>query len=220
MCNFDDHHDRLFARQTKISAAHGVLLSVGFLLGRAARDAAHQPSVLVLAELELWPNLVRAAREHAARVAIVNGRLSERSFRGYRRLGRWLRPVLENIDRVATQNEEYAERFRQLGVPADRVWTTGSLKFDGATADRGNLLTQRLKKLAGFSDDDVVFLAGSTQAPEEQLALDAFQSLASTHPQLRLVLVPRHPHRFEEVAALLDRSGITWRRRTQLEKSG
>ena len=80
---------------------------------------------------------------------------------------------------------------------------TGSLKFDGATADRSNLLTQRLKKLAGFSDDDVVFLAGSTQAPEEQLALDAFQSLAGEHPRLRLVIVPRHPHRFDEVAGIL-----------------
>ncbi len=177
------------------------------------------PSLLVLAELELWPNLIRAARQHGARVAIVNGRLSERSFRGYRRLGRLLRPVLDKIDRIATQNDEYAERFRLLGVPQARVHTTGSLKFDGATADRANLLTQRLKKLAGFGDDDVVFLAGSTQSPEEQLALEAFQSLAATHPKLRLVIVPRHPHRFDEVAALLDRSGVAWQRRTQLEKA-
>ena len=80
-----------------------------------------RPSLLVLAELELWPNLVRAAREHGARVAIVNGRLSERSFRGYRRIGRLLRPVLDKVDLVAAQNEEYAERFRLLGVSESRV---------------------------------------------------------------------------------------------------
>jgi 3-deoxy-D-manno-octulosonic-acid transferase len=175
-----------------------------------------RPSLLVLAELELWPNFVQAARESGARVAIVNGRLSERSFRGYRRIHRWLRPVLDQLDLVATQNEEYAERFRRLGVSENRVHTTGSLKFDGATADRRNLLTQRLKKLAGFQDDDVVFLAGSTQSPEEQLALEAYRSLAGEYPRLRLVIVPRHPHRFDEVAALLDRSDVAWQRRTAL----
>jgi 3-deoxy-D-manno-octulosonic-acid transferase len=175
-----------------------------------------RPSLLVLAELELWPNLVRAAREYGARIAIINGRLSERSFRGYRRLGKLLRPVLDKVDLVAAQNDEYAERFRFLGVSESRVRVTGSLKFDGATADRSNLLTQRLKKLAGFSDNDVVFLAGSTQAPEEQLALDAFQSMAAKHPRLRLVIVPRHPHRFDEVAGLLERSGVAWKRRSAL----
>ncbi|HTQ40258.1 MAG TPA: 3-deoxy-D-manno-octulosonic acid transferase [Pirellulales bacterium] len=178
-----------------------------------------RPSLLVLAELELWPNLVRAAREHGARVGIVNGRLSEKSFRGYHHIRRWLLPVLNSIDVIAVQNEEYAQRFRNLGVEPERVCVTGSLKFDGAQCDRHNPRTQSLRKLAGFSADDVVFLAGSTQQPEEQLALAAFQSLAGEYPQLRLVIVPRHPHRFDEVAALLDRSGLKWQRRSALSES-
>ena len=149
-------------------------------------------------------------------MAIVNGRLSQRSFRGYHRIRRWLRSTLDRIDVIAVQTPEYAERFCALGAASDRVTVTGSLKFDGATADRNNLRTQKLRKLAGIAADDVVFLAGSTQDPEERLAIEAYQSLAGEFPRLRLIIVPRHPHRFDEVAALLDRSGVDWQRRTHL----
>ncbi len=175
-----------------------------------------RPTLLVLAELELWPNLIRAANEHGAKVAIVNGRLSQRSFRGYHRIRRWLRSTLNRIDVIAVQTPEYAERFCALGAQADRVTVTGSLKFDGATADRNNPRTQKLRELAGIAADDVVFLAGSTQDPEERLAIEAYQSLTGDFPRLRLIIVPRHPHRFDEVAALLDRSGLEWQRRTHL----
>jgi 3-deoxy-D-manno-octulosonic-acid transferase len=191
-------------------------LDFSWAVRRAMRRV--RPSLLLLAELELWPNLIRAARENDARVAIVNGRLSEKSFRGYCRVRRWLRGVLNNIDVVAAQNEEYGQRFRALGMEAKRVRVTGSLKFDGASGDRRNPRTQSLRQLANFSDDDVIFLAGSTQAPEEQLSLEAFRALAGEHPRLRLIIVPRHPHRFDEVAALLDQSGAAWQRRSELDR--
>jgi 3-deoxy-D-manno-octulosonic-acid transferase len=114
-----------------------------------------RPNVLLLAELELWPNLIRAARENGVRVAIVNGRLSEKSFRGYRRIRRWLTGVLNSLDVIAAQNDEYAQRFLALGIEEQRVHITGSLKFDGAQADRQNAKTQSLRKLAGFAEDDV-----------------------------------------------------------------
>lgn len=176
-----------------------------------------RPNLLVLAELELWPNLVSAAKRQGAKVAIVNGRLSERSYRGYAKIRKLLRPTLERIDVVAAQNDEYAERFRLLGAPDSRVFTTGSLKFDGAQSNRDNAGTKRLCEFAGFKADDIVFLAGSTQSPEEKLAIDAFRVLHQAFPQLRLVVVPRHPHRFDEVAALLNESGLAWVRRSELE---
>ena len=176
-----------------------------------------RPEMLVLAELELWPNLIAAAKRSGAKVAIVNGRLSDRSFAGYSRL-RWLvRPVLQQLDLIAAQDKLYAERFLALGARSASVRVTGSLKFDGAQTDRANTSTTRLRQLAAFASDDVVFLAGSTQAPEEQLALDAYRQLALTHPRLRLIVVPRHPERFEEVARLLDASGLRWQRRTALD---
>ncbi len=177
-----------------------------------------RPTLLVLVELELWPNLIWAARRAGAKIALINGRLSQRSFQGYRWLGPLMRRLLQQVDLAAVQTAEYAERFLALGARPDRVLITGSMKFDGAETDRSNPITQRLGQLAGFQPQDVIFLAGSTQAPEEAMALETFRQLASEWPQLRLVLVPRHPERFEEVARFLDSFGLPWVRRTELEK--
>jgi 3-deoxy-D-manno-octulosonic-acid transferase len=167
-----------------------------------------RPTLLVLVELELWPNLIGAARAAGAKVAIVNGRLSDRSFRGYRRIRPLARWLLGKLDLVAAQNSLYADRFIALGARAGTVHVTGSLKFDGAQTDRDNPVTVRLRELAGIRSDDVVFLVGSTQEPEERLALEAYRQLAAAHPELRLVIVPRHPDRFDEVARMLDTSGL------------
>ncbi len=175
-----------------------------------------RPDLLLLAELELWPNLIRAAKRCGAGVGIVNGRLSQRSFRGYRRLRRLIAGMLRQIDLVAVQNEEYAERFLLLGARPETVHVTGSMKFDDVQTDRRNPATAWLRQLAGIGEGDVVFLAGSTHAPEEKLALKAFRQLSRQHPQLRLVLVPRHAERFDEVARLLRRSGLAWQRRSEL----
>ena len=176
-----------------------------------------RPTLLLLVELELWPNLIAAARNGGAKVAIINGRLSERSFRGYRRLRPFVRRVLEKVDLVAAQTPEYADRFLALGARHERTYVTGSLKFDGAQTDRDNPRTRALGELAGFAADDVVFLAGSTQEPEERLALDAYWRLSALYPRLRLVVVPRHPDRFDEVATILAASGIAWQRRSELD---
>ncbi len=178
-----------------------------------------RPDLLVLTELELWPNLIRAAREQGARVAVVNGRLSEKSARGYGRI-RWLvAPLLRGLDLIAVQNPEYAQRFLQLGAAADALHVTGSVKFDGAQTDRTNPRTRQLAELAGMTSEDVVFLAGSTQEPEEALALATFQDLAPDFPRLRLIITPRHPERFDAVAQRLAQSGIPWCRRSELGRS-
>jgi 3-deoxy-D-manno-octulosonic-acid transferase len=175
-----------------------------------------RPDVLVLAELELWPNLIRAARRHGAKVAVINGRLSEHSFRGYRRIRPLIARLLRQIDLVAVQDETYAERFRLLGARGETVQVTGSMKYDGARTDRDNPATRRLASLAGFTRDDIVWLAGSTQEPEESIVLEIFRRLMAEFPRLRLVLVPRHPERFDAVARLIDQSGLSWQRRTEL----
>jgi len=176
-----------------------------------------RPSLLVLAELELWPNLIRLSRSRGVRVAIVNGRLSDHSFRGYHRLRRLVGPILRQVDLIAVQNAEYAERFLGVGASPASVRITGSIKFDGAQTERNNPATQRLKMLAGIQAEDEVFLAGSTQEPEEALALAAFAELTPRFPALRLVLVPRHPERFGHVAQLLTDSGLSWQLRSRLE---
>ncbi|MBI3838325.1 MAG: 3-deoxy-D-manno-octulosonic acid transferase [Planctomycetia bacterium] len=179
-----------------------------------------RPQILILAELELWPNLIAAARMAGAKVAVVNGRLSDRSFHGYRRFRPLVRRLLGQIDLIAAQNPLYADRFLEIGAQNDAVYVTGSLKFDGAQTDRDNPATTRLRSLAGFQSRDTIFLAGSTQHPEEQLALAAFRQLAPAHPELRLVIVPRHPDRFGEVAEILAASNLAWQRRSGLQIDG
>jgi 3-deoxy-D-manno-octulosonic-acid transferase len=177
-----------------------------------------RPDMLVLAELELWPNLIRYAQKSGAKIAVVNGRLSENSARGYGRLGGFVRSLLSRIDLIAVQNDEYKHRFLAIGADGGTVEVTGSIKFDGAELDRNNPRTRSLALEAGVTASDRVFLVGSTQAPEEQLALESFYEARTSSPEsnLRLIIVPRHPDRFDEVAKLLDDSPVNWIRRSDL----
>ena len=177
-----------------------------------------RPDLLVLGELELWPQLLALTAARGVPIVVVNARMSERSFRGYRRLGGLARRMLRHLTLVIARSDDDAARFRELGAP--EVLVAGSMKYDGARGDRGSADVQRLLSLAGIAPDDVVFLAGSTQAPEEAFALQAFRTLAPIHPHLRLVIVPRHVERSDEIAELLDASGLPWQRRSRLEADG
>lgn len=178
-----------------------------------------RPNLLVLAELELWPNLITLARRRGVPVALINGRMSERSFRGYRRI-RWvMQRLLNRLDVIGVQSETYAERFRQLGTEPHRLHVTGSMKFDGAEFDRQNERTLALRQLAGIGIDEIVFLAGSTQAPEEQYAINVFRKLSPQYANLRLILVPRHPERFVAVEKLLRDSGLPYQTRSGLSSA-
>src|SRR3954447_7095338 len=174
-----------------------------------------RPTVLALVELELWPNLVWAAKRSGARVAIINGRLSHRSHRGYRKLRGPLGPTLRRLDAVAVQTEEYAARFVDLGVPRQRVRVTGSVKYDGLECDRNNPGTLKLRKALGLDPADLVFVAGSTMEGEEAAALAAYRAARQSHPGLRLVVVPRHPERFDKVASWLRDRGEAVARRSE-----
>ena len=207
-----------FALASKSYAPRHVFYSpLDFSWAVRAAMGRSRPDVLVLVELELWPNLIGAAARHGVAVTVVNGRLSERSFRGYQRIRPLIRPSLRLIDVFAVQNTMYADRFRRLGARPDCVHVTGSLKFEGACTDRDNPQSQQLAQLAGIQAEDIVFLAGSTQEPEESLALATYRELSAAHPELQLILVPRHPERFATVAEMLQASGVTWALRSRLD---
>jgi 3-deoxy-D-manno-octulosonic-acid transferase len=175
-----------------------------------------RPSLVVLAECELWPNFLHAARRYGVPVAIINGRMSPRSFRRYCQLGPLTRWLLSHLDLMAVQTEDYAANLRALGARPDDIGVTGSVKYDGAMTDRANPKTLALRRLFGLADEDIVWVAGSTQAPEEEIVLRIFLALRARHPRLRLFLVPRQPDRFDEVARLLERSDVAFARRSQL----
>jgi 3-deoxy-D-manno-octulosonic-acid transferase len=175
-----------------------------------------RPTVLALVELELWPNFIRAAKRAGAKVAIINARLSSRSFRGYRSLRTPLQQTLGRIDVVAAQNGEYARRFVELGIPGDRVSITGSVKYDGLESDRNNDKTRSLRQMLGLAPSDLVFVAGSTMEGEEAAVLAAYRAALKQHSSLRLILVPRHAERFDSVAGWLEQQGEQVVRRSQV----
>ena len=173
------------------------------------------PGLVVLAELELWPNIVRQSHQHSVPMAIINGRLGESSYAGYQRVQFLINRILAKIDLIAVQNESYGERFRNLGARSKTVVRTGSIKFDGAMLDKSNCLTQKLTKQAGLTDDDFVFVAGSTQPNEDRIAVDVWLQLVEQNPNLKLILVPRHPHKAVGVIDYLSRKQIPFALRSE-----
>lgn len=180
---------------------------------RRALDAI-RPDLVVLVELELWPNFIVAARRRSIPLALINGRIGEKSFQGYSRVRPLLRQVLSCFHVLAVQNDTYAERLRALGAPAERISVTGNIKFDRVELNRNNLKTSELRRAFGLAPNDPVFIAGSTQETEEEYALDAWMAARVEFPELRLILVPRHKERFEDVARLIEQRGLTLIRRS------
>jgi 3-deoxy-D-manno-octulosonic-acid transferase len=162
-----------------------------------------RPEMVVLVELELWPNFLLAAKSMQIPVVLINGRISANSFRGYGRLTALWKRVLPALTRCAVQTEEYADRLIALGVPSNRVTVTGNIKFDRVQSNRRNPKTDELRRFFGIADNEHVFIAGSTQETEEAAAITTWEALRAEFPQLRLILVPRHKERFEDVARLV-----------------
>ena len=169
-----------------------------------------RPDWLVLAELEVWPNLIRLAKSSNCRIAVINGRLSENSFKGYCRISWLLRPSFRRLTFVGAQDKIYAHRFVSMGVAADQVHVTGSLKFDGANPDLAHPEIAKRREELAIPVDSLVWVAGSTQAPEEDLILQAFTKIRSQErfKRLRLILVPRHPERGDEISRKMDSTGF------------
>jgi len=175
-----------------------------------------QPRLLIIAETEIWPNLLAVASERGTLVALVNARLSDRSLAGYRRFRFLFRDALAAIDVVFAQTERDADRFRQLGVPPEKVCVASNLKFDAQPPQLGEFprLARRALEEAGRGP---VLVAGSTMAGEEPLVLRAWDRIRERFPSAMLILAPRHPQRFDEVTRLLRSRGCRFVRRSELD---
>lgn len=158
-----------------------------------------RPSLALFFETELWPNLLHACHCRGVPVAVTNGRLSAKAVQGYRRIGALMSDALSKIDWLAAKSAQDAERFRQLGMPAERITTVGSLKFDITPCERTLKDSKHLRTRFG---ERPVWIAGSTHPGEDEQVLAAHARLRRQHPGALLILVPRHPQRFAEVAAL------------------
>jgi 3-deoxy-D-manno-octulosonic-acid transferase len=184
----------------------------------AARKALARirPSLLVIVETELWPNLLRAAQEQGARVVLVNARMSDQSLRGYKLARPFIRRVLADVDAICAQSEENAARYRQLGAKTERVRMVGNLKFDAQPPKLGEF-GRALKAAVRRAQRGPVIVAASTMPGEEPLVLQAWDMIQARYPQAFLILAPRHPSRFDAVSRELAGAQRGFVRRTTMQ---
>lgn len=174
------------------------------------------PSLLIVVETEIWPNLLRLAADRGTPAVLLSGRLSRRSFRRYHWLRRFFAAVLQQFAALGMQSREDAERIVRLGADPGKVSVTGNLKRSSAPADE-SAAADRWRDIAGLGGESgQVLVAGSTHRGEEEILLDAFVSLKQSFPRLVMVLAPRHPQRFDEVEKLIEKSSLRYARRSRL----
>jgi 3-deoxy-D-manno-octulosonic-acid transferase len=166
------------------------------------------PQLLIVIETELWPNLVRVFRENGIPVILLNGRISEKSFHGYRKISFFMRNVLSFIDSFGMQNEEYAERLRSLGADSRKIQITGSFKFDADPPTQAPAWTSSI--------EGPVIVAGSTHEGEEEIMISVYTDLKKDFPGINLIIAPRHPERFQRVDDMLRARGDQFLKRTEL----
>src|SRR5258705_3113399 len=172
------------------------------------------PDTVLVMESELWPGFLRECKEQQIPVALVNGRLSAQSFRRYRMIRRFMARVLSSLSLAIMQTEADAERLQALGMDAGKTYVFGSMKFDAGTMPETDSLTIAFRDRFNLGASPLI-LAASTHEPEEVLILNSFiQVTERSETKPRLMIAPRHPERFAEVADLLKTAGLRWVRRT------
>ncbi|MCX8029973.1 MAG: 3-deoxy-D-manno-octulosonic acid transferase [Thermodesulfovibrionales bacterium] len=181
-------------------------LDIPYCIKRAIDNL--NPSTFMIIETELWPNMLKELKKKSIPILLVNGRISQKSFSGYKKIKYFIKDVLKNIDFYLMQNALYAERIIQLGAPQQRVYITGSFKFDVQPSTSPSWT----KLLKGR-----ILVAGSTHYPEEEIILDSFLNLLTEFDNLILILAPRHPERFEEVEELVKSKNLNYIKRTDIE---
>ena len=172
-----------------------------------------QPRLLVIIETELWPNTIHACAVRNIPVVLANARLSEKSARGYRRFGAATAPMLRELNKVVAQNADDGARFVALGLPAKNLSVSGSIKFDIAL-DADLIARAKQTRAEWNGSGRFIWIAASTHANEEEIVLHAHRQLRMEFPDALLILVPRHPERFNDVAALIENNKFLFARRS------
>ncbi|MDG0969283.1 MAG: lipid IV(A) 3-deoxy-D-manno-octulosonic acid transferase [Porticoccaceae bacterium] len=174
-----------------------------------------RPQILVIMETELWPNTIAACRARGIPVVLANGRLSEKSFQAYRRVKYLVHPMMNQISFVVAQYKQDADRFLKLGVAESALSISGNIKFDLTLDESTRMRAEELSTVWRGVNQRPILLAASTHKGEDQIILTAFQKIKDVFESALLVIVPRHPERFDEVAALCNDTNLTLVRRSQ-----
>lgn len=171
-----------------------------------------QPTLGIIMETELWPNLIHYSAELNIPLVLANARLSARSAKGYQRVAKLTRHMLQNFSLIAAQSQNDRQRLIELGADKNSVHAVGNLKFEISMPASVNEQAEAMRAVWG---DRPVFIAASTHEGEDEIILNASRQIRATFPELLLIMVPRHPERFDRVAALSQRAGFKILRRSE-----
>ena len=214
--------DTGFARATNLfSENHQVFyfpFDFSWIMRRAFSNI--RPAICLLMELEVWPNFVQIAQQSNVPVIVVNGRMSNKSFSGYKKIRPIANKIFRKISLILAQTEQYAQRFKELGCPDEKVIVTGSLKYDTAQITDNVEGSDALAAQLNIGNERL-WVAGATGNDEEKILLDVYQNLKQQNQfsNLRLAIVPRKPERFDEVAQLIERKGFPLIRYSQIKNN-
>jgi 3-deoxy-D-manno-octulosonic-acid transferase len=170
------------------------------------------PDLVIVCESDFWLNFLKSSKNAGAKIALVNGKISERSLNRFKKVPFFTDVLFSMIDLFCLQNQHYKKRFEQLGIPSEKLHVTGNMKFDDPHPQLACDQLDSWKKQLGIQKGDQVLVAGSTHDPEEKLIIDLLPQLLRQFPHLKVVVVPRHPERFNEVEALLKRADVVTER--------
>ncbi len=184
-----------------------VPVDTGLCVGRVVR--AMRPELFVTVETELWPVLTRTLKKSGCAIIVLNGRISEKSFKGYKKIGFFMNEMLSYIDYFYMQSDGDADRITLLGAEKEKVGVMGNFKFDISLDNAAPLAW--LDHITGK-----IFLAASTHEGEDEIILDAFSSIKKRYEKVRLIIAPRHPERFNHVAEMIENRGLTYIRRSHI----
>lgn len=173
----------------------------------------YQPKLQILVETELWPNLIDQAQQFKVPCILVNARLSEKSAKGYAKVPSLTRPMLQKLDQLLAQDIATQQRFIDLGMPQDKTQVLGSIKFDISAPEQFIHEAQQLQQDWNLANRKIITIA-STHAPEEEKLFLAFKTYLEQYPDWLLIVVPRHPERFDEVFAAAQSLNLTTQRRS------
>ena len=173
----------------------------------------YQPKLLILVETELWPNLIDQAQQFKVPCILVNARLSEKSAKGYAKVPSLTRPMLQKLDQLLAQDVATQQRFIDLGIPQNKTQVLGSIKFDISAPEQFIHKAQQLQQDWNLANRKIITIA-STHAPEEEKLFLAFKTYLEQYPDWLLIVVPRHPERFDEVFAAAQSLNLTTQRRS------
>jgi 3-deoxy-D-manno-octulosonic-acid transferase len=177
-----------------------------------------QPTHLILCESDFWYHLLKIAKEKGVRINLINGKVSDRSCQRFRKYHFFTRKLFTHFDVLYVQSERFRDRFISMGISAEKIFVTGNLKFDSPIKKMGIVECEAFKESFNIISSDRTLVLGSTHAPEEELILSALTFVWKKIPELKVILVPRHPERFNEVAHLIQEKEIVFRRLSEKKK--